>query len=149
VLNQLLNLMAPLQQLRAIKPQLLRPVVRGDALGDSPQNQHNLTARVPTAAPYTAGEEVEDRSTFSTAILNDRRPMAVVRVLFLRQRMSLGTLQPLWMQYLEQVLITPLLVHQLLNRKLQHASPVQALGWKWLTVYPILAFRQAFTFTPT
>jgi hypothetical protein len=94
LLNQLLNLMPPLQQLRAIQPQLLRQVVRGDALGDSPQNQHNLTARVATAALYTAGEEVEDRSTLSTAILNDRRTMAVVRVLLIRQRMSLGTLQP-------------------------------------------------------
>jgi hypothetical protein len=149
LLNQRLNLMAPLQQLRAVKPQLLRQVVRGNALGDSPQNQHNLTACVPTAAPYTAGEEVEDRSTFSTPILNDRRTMSVVRLLFLRQRVSLGTLQPFGMQHLEQVFITPLLVHQLLNRKLQHASPAQTDAWKWLTVYPILAFRQAFTFTPT
>jgi hypothetical protein len=145
VFNQLLDLVTPFQKMRAVNAQLVRQMFGRHALGDTPQHQHDLNAAVTAATPEGAAEQVEHCTARSTPIVHYRRTPLVVGLLIDWQGMTLRTFQPVWMQYLEQIVIAFLLIHQLLNREDQHRSPRSATRYGLPSFYQFGAGCQDFT----
>jgi hypothetical protein len=121
--NQLLYFMTPVQEMRAVNAQLAGQVFGRHALGNTSQDQDDLNTAVTTATPNRIREQVEDCPAFSTTIIHNRVPMPVVGLLIGWQRMPARTLQSIGVQYLEQIVIALLLIHQLVKREDQHRSP--------------------------
>jgi hypothetical protein len=143
--NQLLDLMTPFQKMRAINAQLVRQMFGRHALGNAPQDQHDLNTRVATSTPQRAAEHIEHCSTLPTAIVHNRGTLPVVGLLIGWQRMTLGTFQPIRMQYLKQIVIALLLIHQRVNREDQHRSPRSATRYGLPSFYQFGAGCQDFT----
>jgi hypothetical protein len=121
--NQLLYFVTPFQEMRAVNAQLAGQMFGRYALGNAPQDQDDLNAAVTAATPNRVGEQVKHCPTLATAIVHNWSTMPVVGLLIGWQSMTSGTFQSLWMQYLEQIVIALLLIHQLVNREDQHRSP--------------------------
>jgi hypothetical protein len=60
---------------------------------------------------------MEDAAAGAAPVVDHRRPTAVVRGLVGRQRVPVGTSQPVRVQDLEQELVTPVLVKKVVDRK--------------------------------
>ncbi len=83
--------------------------------------QENDFATGPTHPfPERVGEQVEDRSTYSAAVVEYGSAVFVVGSLLIRQFMSVGTVQSLRMQMLQQKGIAALFVQEFVNRKEEH-----------------------------
>lgn len=89
-------------------------------LGEAFEHQHEGGAGPATARKGRAGEQIIDRSTLRTPVVQDRVTVSVVRRLLLGQRMSGGTVQALGMQALQQKVIARLLIEQAIEGKDQH-----------------------------
>jgi hypothetical protein len=123
LLDQLLHLMAVCQQMCAVNPQFSGEMGCGDALCDATQNQHDSGTALPSLTPNRVGKQVEDGATGLAPILHDRGAMPIMGPLARRKRMTLRTVQALWVQYRQQGLVAGLLVHQGLDGKYDHVIP--------------------------
>lgn len=97
--------------MRAIQVKFLRKMLGWRTLGDAAQNQHNRFTGIATLAPDGLAKEIVDRATAPTPIIENRSAMAIMWSLGFRQAMSLGTVQALGVQYLEQEIIAGWLIH--------------------------------------
>src|ERR687886_492405 len=121
--EQGLDLVPALQQMGAVNPQLCRQVFGGHTLGNAAQDLDNGRTAIARLGPDGAGKHIEDGATGATAIVQDRGAVPSMGRLIERQRMPLGTVQPVRMQDAEQEGIARLLIQQLIERKLQHWLP--------------------------
>jgi hypothetical protein len=69
---------------------------------------------------YGVGEHVVDCAADSTPVLDKGESLPIVGGLTGRQWMPLGAGQPLWMQDIQQKLVTFFLIQQILNWKTYH-----------------------------
>jgi hypothetical protein len=142
--NQLLYFMTPGQEMRAVNAQLVGQMFGRHTLGNAAQDQHNLNAGVTAATPDRVGEQVKDCPAFSTPIVHNRGPMPVVGLLIGWQRMSAWALQSIGVQYLEQIVIALLLIHQLVKREDQHRSPRFVTRYGLPSFYPFRCLLSRF-----
>jgi len=113
---------ATVEQVTTAGAQLVGEVERGHALAEAAKDHDQATGWVSNALQRGAGVEVEDPPAFSTTIVENGRPMAVVRGLIARQRMSVGAPEPLGMEGFQQHSVAALLVEQILDGKEHHAN---------------------------
>src|SRR5919202_4523615 len=122
LLDQRLDLVAALQQVPTINPQLCRQVVGGDPLGNAAQDLHDGRAAIVALGPDGPREEIEHRTATTAAVVQDRGTMAIVGCLSGRKRMPMRTVQAVGVQHLQQEVVACLLIYQIIKRKLQHQS---------------------------
>lgn len=115
-----LDPMPPGQQGAIVSPQFLGQLGCGLTLHDPPQQQHNFRTTIPDPTQHGAREDIEHPSTLPTPVFHDWSSGTVVRSLFRRQRMSMGTTQSSWMQDLRQKIVTLFFIHQVINGKWEH-----------------------------
>src|SRR5712691_2117811 len=123
LLNQLLNLVTVLQQVRSVDPELARQVLCGHALRHPTQNQNNRGAAVARPVPDRVRKQIVDCATRLTPIVQDWRAMPIMCPLTRCERMPLRTVQALRVQHRDEVTVAGLLVHQRLDRKRDHTRP--------------------------
>src|SRR5919202_1410322 len=121
--DQRLDAVAARQEVAAINPEFRSQVLRRHPLADAAQDLHDRRTAIVTLGPDRPGKEVEDRPAAAAAVVQDRGTMPIMGGLVGRQRMPLGTAQPVRMQDAEQEGIARLLIQQLIERKLQHWLP--------------------------
>ena len=109
--------------MRAVNTQLAGQVFGRHALGNTPQDQDDLNAAVTAATPNRIRKQIEHCPTLATPIIHNRVPVPVVGLLIGWQRMAAWAFQSIGVQYLEQIVIALLLIHQLVKREDQHRSP--------------------------
>lgn len=119
-----LNAVADIKEVMPIDAQLLRERQRRDALRERPKDQDQLRAAIPDALQGRARKRVEHLSAFATAIVDERRAMAVVGRLIDGQGVTGRATQSLRMQHLEQKAVTPILIEQVVDRY-QHGVGVE------------------------
>jgi hypothetical protein len=114
--GQVLQAMAPRQQLRAVTSQFASQLSRGHTLREPAQDQDPLPRRTLRPVQDRRGEGVEDPQAVRTAIDQDRRaivPMDLQAV----SSVTAGTGQALGMQEVDQEIVASLFVHEIAQGK--------------------------------
>ena len=91
----------------------------GYALGNATQDLDDGRTPIVRLRPERAGEQVEDGATGRTAVIQDRRPMAVMRGLIRGQGMPMRTAQAVRMQDAHQKVVAGLFIQHIVERKVQ------------------------------
>src|SRR5919202_1322856 len=123
LLDQRLDLVAARQHVSTINMQLCGQVFGGHPLGNATQDLDDGRAAIMALDPDGPSEEIEDRATGTTAVVQDRGTMPVMGCLLGGQAMPGRAAQPLGMQDMQQDVVAGLLIHQIVERKLQHQEP--------------------------
>src|ERR671932_190311 len=106
-----------------INMQLCGQVFGGHPLGNATQDLDDGRAAIMALDPDGPSEEIEDRATGATAVVQDRGTMPVMGCLLGGQAMPVRAAQPLGMQDMQQEVVAGLLIQQIVERKLQHQEP--------------------------
>jgi hypothetical protein len=104
--------MAQPEQFLAVAAQLAGELRGGDALGDAPEDQHQLDDRPPGALQGRAGQGVEDPTARPAAIVEDRGAVAAMD----SQSVACpapGTGKAVGVEPMEELGVAGVLVHQL------------------------------------
>jgi hypothetical protein len=112
LLEQRLDGMPP-QQVTAVDVQLLRQVFGRRPLRDAAQDLQNNRAGVAGFLEEGTGKQVEVSPTLATAIIDHRGAMPIMRRLGGWQEMAARVVQPVWLQVVEQPVITRLLIEDI------------------------------------
>ena len=126
--NQPLDQMADRAQVRFVNLQLLGQMAGRDALRNPTDDQHDLPTRIPGATPDGVGEEIEDCTARAAAIVHDWRTMPVMRLLLVWQAVSVPTVQPIWMEHVQQIIMAALLVQEFVYGKDHHVASIDMLS---------------------
>src|ERR687886_1588695 len=103
--DQRLDAVAARQEVAAINPEFRSQVLRRHPLADAAQDLHDRRTAIVTLGPARPGKEVEDRPAAAAALVQDRGTMAIMGGLVGRQRVPLGTAQPVRMQDPQQEIV--------------------------------------------
>src|SRR5438876_5512695 len=91
-----------------------------DALRDATQDLHNRGTAIAGLPEKSAGEEVEDGAALAAAVVRNDRPPPAVRRLISGQRVTTRAVQAVWVQNVQQEVITRLFIEQAIKRKAEH-----------------------------
>jgi hypothetical protein len=116
--------MTAVEQVVTAGPEFTGEMERRDALAKATEDQEQPTGPMTDSCEFGACIDVEYRAALPTTILDNGRPMAVVGRLIGWQGMPVRAAQALGVQRVEQHLIAPLLIEEILDWKQHHASSV-------------------------
>ena len=120
--HQCLDLMPSLQEMGAVDAQLVRQVLSRDALRNPAQDLDDGRTVIARFPPKRAGKQIEDRPTLATAIVGNRRTSATMGCLIGGEQVSMRTVQPIWVQGMQQEFVAGVFIQQAVKGKPQHWS---------------------------
>jgi hypothetical protein len=112
----------------AIDGQFVGQMLGWDALSDATQDLDNRRTAIAGFPEDCASEEVEDGATLAAAIVRNDWPPPAVGRLISGKRVTARTVQAIWMQNVQQEVITRQFIEQAVKRKSQHRVASFATG---------------------